>query len=705
MKKFEMCWELLDSYFLDLKDCLLRRKSDKEQEGRVDDRMANPSKVFLSYVFQMLYYACKLWKTDEDRAFKDMLLAVKKLEPRAADLCAILEARVISIHVLRVQLETRFHHEGKEVDNLIMLLCNLYTKYTPAAAETNKPNESILPELSTVQMRARVLCDLHLVLNDISPLTVLQRTNESEDEDDENGPHRRSASSTELNLQYQNELLEATKRMNILLSLYPQLPLGYLKAKASYALGLYATFTMEDTRLAEQLFFEGLYTLDLCTSLLHGMPYVVSELGTNILLRYSEILLTNYKYLYAIVSYESVIALLKLRGITTRLFSLLRQLSSICQENEDYKRAREFYKELLDTYSGKYKINEVLCGQPLTHYQMRYVSEVLSSLYLEEGDFRRAESLLHFALSAVPENSVDSDRIDPIRFRLFMKLVDLHLNSYNYEKGIELLEDLKESILPQGTKYSVLAKLAESYMKKRLFKESFEVLRELQNELEATSTASIKLSPEKLLQLWELYTLAYYYSHQYTQALLFVDTAIISCPPSNLSSLSRYHYLRGKIFQSLCSSASTLQFPTNLKPSQPFVKPDENITPRVYYFMSTGDLIQECIASYDKAYSYFRIIGDDLNIAKTVTRIAATCLERTFCPFALLHIPYSDLSRFPYFEVSDIAKQEKKLKKSKPDPQEAPKEFVVSFERIENPTVCALEICAQTYNPMLMAKK
>lgn len=52
---------------------------------------------------------------------------------------------------------------------------------------------------------------------------------------------------------------------------------------------------------------------------------------------------------------------------------------------------------------------------------------------------------------------------------------------------------------------------------------------------------------------------------------------------------------------------------------------------------------QECISSYDKAYSYFRAIGDDIHIAKTVHNIAHTYLQRVFSPVALLHFPYSEV--------------------------------------------------------------
>lgn len=134
--------------------------------------------------------------------------------------------------------------------------------------------------------------------------------------------------------------------------------------------------------------------------------------------------------------------------------------------------------------------------------QIRYVSEMISSLYLEIGDFRKAEAFLVNALSTVPQPlSADNLKIDPITFKLQMKMADMYLDryafncnlciqsfiysticklthmltylypslslplsllSYHYEKGIEVLQLMARAhTLPHGTRHIVLEKLAK----------------------------------------------------------------------------------------------------------------------------------------------------------------------------------------------------------------------------------------------------
>jgi hypothetical protein len=66
-----------------------------------------------------------------------------------------------------------------------------------------------------------------------------------------------------------------------------------------------------------------------------------------------------------------------------------------------------------------------------------------------------------------------------------MKLADLHLESYRYEEGIELLESLMNSIVPNGTRNIILQKLAKAYLKKRWFKDCTRILVFLESELQA----------------------------------------------------------------------------------------------------------------------------------------------------------------------------------------------------------------------------
>lgn len=87
-------------------------------------------------------------------------------------------------------------------------------------------------------------------------------------------------------------------------------------------------------------------------------------------------------------------------------------------------------------------------------------------------------------------------------------------------------------------------------------------------------------------------------------------------------------------------------------------------------------------------------------------------MERVFCPVSLLQYPYDHFAKFPYFEISEILKsqnqKETKLnhKRSKSRNVDIhPTEFYISFEKIENPAICALEICSDTFNPLLLSTR
>jgi hypothetical protein len=132
-------------------------------------------------------------------------------------------------------------------------LCNLYGKCSSAP----KVENNIL-ETGTLQLQARALSDLHFVLSEISPLTTVQRYASENDESVGKPQNRHNSSSAEAMRQYQHELMDSVKRMDLLFEIYPQLPPSFMKAKVAYALGHYATFSLDDIRLAEQLFFESL---------------------------------------------------------------------------------------------------------------------------------------------------------------------------------------------------------------------------------------------------------------------------------------------------------------------------------------------------------------------------------------------------------------------------------------------------------------
>ena len=63
-----------------------------------------------------------------------------------------------------------------------------------------------------------------------------------------------------------------------------------------------------------------------------------------------------------------------------------------------------------------------------------------------------------------------------------------------------------------------------------------------------------------------------------------------------------------------------------------------------------------------------------------------------------MHFPYNEVARLPRFRVSPIIKSQSAAQKV---PTE---DFFISFDKIENPLMCAMDLAAETGNLLLMTK-
>ena len=114
----------------------------------------------------------------------------------------------------------------------------------------------------------------------------------------------------------------------------------------------------------------------------------MSALGTNALIKYGDALLQNGKYPYAILAYEAAIVSYKLRTGET-FDKLTRRLCIICVSNKDFDRALKYHLQILNQAMKEVpepNVNEIV-----------YVSETISTLQLEQGNFEQAESYLKSA--------------------------------------------------------------------------------------------------------------------------------------------------------------------------------------------------------------------------------------------------------------------------------------------------------------------
>ena len=184
---------------------------------------------------------------------------------------------------------------------------------------------------------------------------------------------------------------DAACRIEILLPLYVNLPPNVmLKALAGYTAGDFFLNRCykDDVVIAERLLYECVYCLDKLQGTPEEDAFMMSALGTNALIKYGDALLQNRKYPYAILAYEAAIVSYKLRTGET-FDKLTRRLCIICVSNKDFDRALKYHLQILNQAMKEVpepNVNEIV-----------YVSETISTLQLEQGNFEQAESYLKSA--------------------------------------------------------------------------------------------------------------------------------------------------------------------------------------------------------------------------------------------------------------------------------------------------------------------
>lgn len=295
-----------------------------------------------------------MWQLSEDQDFKKILSYVKKFDPRCTDIVRIMEA------------ETYIHHNYSELRPYIDTLCEIFAERSSSKTPMNNDGDNLrksslewdqsLVPLDDAEIKVRILTSLQFIATDISPLTGAHIQNADEDEDEPK--HSRADSLLQEGPKRPQNLMEASTRMALLNDLYPQIRPSWTKARAAYALGLNAILALDDFKTAEQLFFECLYILDGIRSPSSSLPPILSQLGTNALLRYGEVLLTNFKYPYAIGSFNSAVIATEIRK-RPNYFSLLRRTAQYCKDNDDHQRAVIFFQSILKIYETEKKDNEV----------------------------------------------------------------------------------------------------------------------------------------------------------------------------------------------------------------------------------------------------------------------------------------------------------------------------------------------------------
>lgn len=492
----EFCLHSIHGFFDDLRNTVGTGKGHTPTPE-------SEKEVLFDHSFHLLYLASKLWKPEEDETFQRMMKVQRQLSVQHAYLVDVLAAETYSHHLHNHASSATEDEDDDEDDDLdddegemsdgpdstptwnpkpasangaehesfedarsnpLLAMCKVYSR---CKRDKNSPTAKLEDKQRAQIAFARVLVAIHLHLHGISPLTTARLSAKE-------NVHAVIAKALGDSDKEFAEALQAATRMKMVEEVYPSLPVGMLKAKAAYALAHYHKDVCAKPAQAEKMYFEAIYILDQCKLFPVGLPPILSELGKNALLGYAEVLVNNFKYQYGILAYEAALYNLVLRGKdNSREYpSLLRRAAAISRDNHDMRRAVVMYRDILHSYCAENKINEVI-----------FVSETLASIHLERGDFALAEGYLLAASVALRRNSPQTDRMDPMYFELQLKqMAPLYLDSFNFERGIELLERLNRADLSHEKRNRLLADLARAYIKKEWFDECTQILNRLEQE-------------------------------------------------------------------------------------------------------------------------------------------------------------------------------------------------------------------------------
>eukprot|EP00960_Hanusia_phi_P037450 752953-Hanusia_phi.AAC.2 len=482
---------------------------------------------------------------------------------------------------------------------------------------------------TNLEAQAAALADIQLCLKGRSPITAREILSDKK--------HSARESTVEWqggdvdmpdSVSLDRLLLDEDYRISLLADVYPKTrPDLFLRAKCAFVLGNFYLQQKEGggRAKAEQLLLESLYILDNCAQPVPGIKFLVSSLGEVVLQTYSAVLLENNKYKYGVLALEAAAECQKLRT-GTEPQQLYRQLAMVCTEHGDYERSLRYYSIVLGKARQDGKSNEFI-----------FVSERVSDILVEHGDFAQAEQILLAAIAFLQDERKDRKgsksfevllnaandmeleyiasykNLDTRFLRLLMKLSKIHLDGYEAMKGVRILKKLLSRSLPASKKAGVQALLAAGHYE---LWQTAECDACLASAAAATTSGFAEvLSGPELFAITLLGCKNLLRAGRAVEALKRIDEAIAG--EVRLSGLGQLFLLRGKVLQTLaCRSEG-----------------DASVLPS---FSSTLDLWRGAAESMHMAMDAFSRVGDRSMEARAAACYAQVRLDAIWCPCVLL---------------------------------------------------------------------
>jgi hypothetical protein len=635
------CWKLLSDYFTQLPNAKITKNIDQEDVKKLT--------TIFNISLQILHIAALLWTPELMNSFKSMMDSINQFNPRQTDAVTIVELKALCHHIRSVAVSSKRQECGRIVPTLLQLFEKHYRKasVSPTTPTFNSnPKAHIQKLASSLEIACEALLVFHQYLCNMSPLTLDPLLSNDDNInisicDDELQKH---------------ELFDLWNRFTYLESLYCKMNyFSMLKATTILSLGQMCRYFNEDMK-SEMALFESLYIIDKTAPFSKLIPSIRCDYGTKALIEYATALVGNNKYPFSALTYMAAVK--NHKTIHQEYdYALVSELAELSSKNDDWQRSCFYLRKLL-----KYNMQQ---GGEMNIPKVVYLSEKLSEECMERGDFRNAEYYITTSVTFVKysgRNSGNSSsqlgsdysKTGDTELNLQLKLANLFLQGYYFERGIDLLARIIEEKLTPMQRCLVLTNLAEAYLKKRWLKECEFVLNKLGPLLEPHILNSGDVVTE--LKILGIAAKCYYRRAKYHLALFCVNAALQKCSiPARLASL---FFLKGRIFQSVCHTKNPVVFPLSLSVDKVALEKDENYsflqqfyrdendmhssfygltTPRNNFtyaqrelYKDTTQLLQDCTYCFEKAIYYYTAVSDEINIAKVHLEIAKVQIEHVF---------------------------------------------------------------------------
>ncbi|KAG2375088.1 hypothetical protein C9374_010092 [Naegleria lovaniensis] len=567
------CYKLIGEYFSKLPSAKITKDVDQEDVQQLNSLF----KISLA----LLEIAAHSLTPDFYDRFVNMKENLIVFNSKCPDIIELIEMKGMCHNITLFLRKQEFIPKCEKIVPKLVEIFVRNSQFTSisSAVMIMDPQSHLLSPPTHAEIVCESLLILHYFIFGISPLTLEFIVDPHKKDFRLVGLQNKMANSLHPDHHYLLDVHDRTELLNIF---YHKLPcMSSLKAFVAFSLGLYCRNISNDTKQAERVLFESVYIFQQTSGFTKSTPSLLSQICTRALVELAQVLTENNKYVYSSLLFRAAVENQKLVSLTYD-YTLVSDLAELSLREDDW-RSGVYYYTLLLSHANEEKMVA----------KFGHLSSILSSLHIERGDFKNAESYITNSLLFMRSQGKSGE----YELNLHLTLAKLFLQSYNFERGLDLLARLMDEKLTAVQRCTVYINLAEAYLKKRWLKECDFVLGKLgillseQNSIFDTNGADH-------IKILEITANCYLRFLRFSDALYCVNIAISHCTAPFL--LADLFFLKGKILQKVSHYTSPVSFPTSLSSTS---KIDVVETIKEYYFRNHNTLQDSILLSKRPLYN------------------------------------------------------------------------------------------------------